>query len=130
MPYLGMYDKRIVWSKREREFIVISSVFSPRLRSRRKVIGPNYGFLVRKLCCIYFYCNHILKISCKLLIMLHIFFQSQLKLYEKMKFCIDKNNHFYKLFRLHVAADKVKSGKLIYYFQKSAATYLAAELIL
>ncbi|CAG7828113.1 unnamed protein product [Allacma fusca] len=54
-----------------------------RLKSRRSVIGPNYGFL------------------------------SQLKLYEKMKFSIDKNNIFYKRFRLHVAADKVKSVKLL-----------------
>lgn len=52
-----------------------------RVKSRRHVVGPNYGFL------------------------------SQLKLYEIMGYKIDKQNLFYKRFRLQVCADKVKSGK-------------------
>jgi len=54
-----------------------------RVKARRSVIGPNFGFL------------------------------AQLKLYELMRFRIDKNNLFYKRFRLHVASDKVKSVKIL-----------------
>ncbi|CAL8080718.1 unnamed protein product [Orchesella dallaii] len=54
-----------------------------RVKSKREAIGPNHGFI------------------------------SQLKLYEKMGFHIDRNSPVYKRFRLHMAALKMKSVKVL-----------------
>ncbi|ODM91541.1 Dual specificity protein phosphatase 12, partial [Orchesella cincta] len=54
-----------------------------RVKSKREAIGPNHGFI------------------------------SQLKLYEKMGYHIDRSSPVFKRFRLHMAALKMKSVKVL-----------------
>lgn len=40
-------------------------------------------------------------------------FVSQLQLYKKMSYCVDKNSLHYKLYRLAMASDKMKRAKIL-----------------
>lgn len=53
-----------------------------RVKIQRKFVGPNAGF------------------------------EAQLQLFERMCFTIDRNNLQYKIYRLKIAADKVKKGNV------------------
>lgn len=66
----------------------ISVMLPSRVKEKRDAVGPNHGFLC------------------------------QLKLYEKMRYQIDRNYPAYKRFRLHMAANKVKSGKCTLLFRR------------
>lgn len=63
--------------------IIIRLISIFRAKSKRKLLQPNHGFI------------------------------QQLKMFHKMGFKIDPEYKSYKIFRLKLAAEQVKSGKLV-----------------